>query len=104
MAATAVIRCSIPNCKEAAQYKLAAPWSDGRFTELKTYGHACAEHVGQVFRSAEDRRSTYKAAPGEQVGELGIYRSEKGWLDWQLQRDTELETRHRSWGSGAQGV
>ena len=53
---TTVVRCSAPDCREPATYKIAAPWSDGRFSELKTYGHACPEHLGTVFRAAEQRR------------------------------------------------
>jgi hypothetical protein len=92
------------HCREAACYKVAAPWSDGRFSELKTYGHACAEHLRAIFQAAEERRATYKPAPGETVDDIGIYRYQTGWLDWQLQRLTDREENYRSWGSGAQGV
>ena len=99
-----VVRCSMPGCREPATYKVAAPWSDGQFSELKTYGHACAEHLGPVFREAEERRATYRPAPGETVDEIGIYRYKDGWLDWQLQRLGDLEENYRSWGSGPEGV
>ena len=102
--ATNIVRCSLPDCREPATYKIAAPWSDGRFSELKTYGHACPAHLGPVFRAAEERRATYRPAAGESVDEIGIYRFEHGWLDWELRRATELEKGHRSWGSGAEGV
>jgi hypothetical protein len=102
--ATTVVRCSVLDCQRAATYKIAAPWNDGRFSELKTYGHACAEHVGPVFRAAEERRAKYHPAPGESVNEIGIYRFENGWLDWQLERLVRLEESHRSWGSGSEGV
>jgi hypothetical protein len=101
---TTVVRCSQPSCREPAAYKVAAPWSDRRFSELKTYGHACAEHLGPVFRAAEDRRATYQPAPGESVEDIHIYRYEKGLLDKQLQRLPELEENYRSWGSGPEGV
>jgi hypothetical protein len=48
----------MPDCDAAAKYKIAAPWSDGQFKELKTYGHACADHLVPIFRDAEDRRAT----------------------------------------------
>ena len=51
-----IVRCNVAGCGEPAAYKIAAPWSDGAFTELKTYGHACSEHLGLVFREAEQRR------------------------------------------------
>src|SRR5436309_3045488 len=101
---TVVVRCSMPGCPKAAAYKVAAPWTGGRFSELKTYGHACAEHLGPVFRAAEERRATYKAAPGESVDEIRIFRYESGWHDWQLPRLADLEQNYRSWGSGSQGV
>jgi hypothetical protein len=98
------VPCSHPGCREPAAYKVAAPWSDRRFSELKTYGHACADHLGPVFRAAEERRARYQPAPGELVGEIYIYRYERGLLDRQLQRLPELEEKHRSWGSGSEGV
>jgi hypothetical protein len=94
----------MPNCEEPACYKVAAPWSDGRFSELKTYGHACADHLRAVFRAAEERRAAYRPAPGESVLGIQIYRSESGRLDRDLERLTDLEEKYRSWGSGAQGV
>jgi hypothetical protein len=94
----------MPDCEEPARYKVAAPWSDGKFSELKTYGHACGDHLRAVFRAAEERRATYRPAPGESVDEIGIYRSKSGWLDWQLERLRHLEENYRSWGAGAEGV
>jgi hypothetical protein len=99
-----VVRCSLRNCSEPAAYKVAAPWSDCTFSELKSYGHACLHHLGQVFRAAEDRRATYPPAPGESVDEIRIYRYESGLRDKQLHRLPELEENYRSWGSGAEGV
>ena len=40
------------SCSEQAAYKIAARWTDGRLAELKTYGFACSEHVGDVFRES----------------------------------------------------
>lgn len=99
-----IVRCSMPECEEAAVYKIAAPWGDGQFSELKTYGHACAEHLGPLFRAAEERRATYKPAPGESVEEIGIYRARNGWIGKQLERLWGLEENYRSWGSGPEGV
>src|SRR5262245_59036079 len=36
-----VVSCSMSDCAEPATYKVAAPWSDGSFSELKTFGFAC---------------------------------------------------------------
>jgi hypothetical protein len=93
---TTQVRCSLPGCEESATYKIAAPWSDGRFAELKTYGHACADHLGPVFRAAEGRRHHHHAAFGETIEEIGIYRYEQGRRDRQLQRLWGLEENYRS--------
>jgi hypothetical protein len=95
MSPTAV-RCSLAGCEEPASYKIAAPWSDGSFWELKTYGHSCSDHLGPVFREAEERRRAYQPSPGETVEEIGIYRYEQGKRDRQLQRLWGLEENYRS--------
>ncbi len=95
MISTAVC-CTHPGCQEAAAYKIAAPWSDGRFSELKTYGLSCPEHLGAVFRAAEERRQAYQPAPGETIEEIGIYKFEPGKRDRQLQRLWGLEENYRS--------
>jgi hypothetical protein len=95
MQRSSVVRCSHPGCQELAQYKIAAPWSDGAFSELKTYGHSCSDHLGDVFRQAEDRREAYKPGPGESVEEIGIYLYEQGKRDRKLQRLWGLEENYR---------
>ncbi len=94
--ATTVVRCTFPDCREPAAYKVAAPWTDGSFAELKTYGHACPEHLGSVFRDAEARRQHYVPSPAETVQEIGIYRYEQGKRDRLLQRLWELEESYRT--------
>jgi hypothetical protein len=91
-----IVRCSLDGCREPAAYKIAAPWSGGRFTELKTYGHACPDHLGAVFRAAEGRQKSYAASPGESVEDLGIYKYEQGKRDRQLQRLWGLEENYRA--------
>ncbi len=93
---TTVVCCSMPRCDEPASYKIAAPWSDGRFVELKTYAHACTDHLGPVFRDSEGRRQAFVSTPGETTEELGIYRFEQGKRDRQLQRLWGLEENYRS--------
>ncbi|WP_422931098.1 hypothetical protein [Singulisphaera sp. PoT] len=75
---TRTIPCSCPGCDKAAIYKIAARWSDGRFSELKTYALSCLDHFGPLYRRAIDQRSTYTQAPHEILGEVGIYRCGKG--------------------------
>ncbi len=91
-----VVRCSLPHCAEPAAYKIAAQWSDGSFSELKSYGFSCSDHLGPVFREAEDRREEYQTGPGESLEEIAIYKYEQGRRDRQLQRLWGLEENYRS--------
>ena len=91
-----VVRCSLSRCAEPAAYKIAAQWSDGSFSELKSYGFACSDHLGPVFREAEDRREDYQVGPGESLEEIAIYKYEQGRRDRQLQRLWGLEENYRS--------
>jgi hypothetical protein len=88
-----VVSCSEPGCEEAAIYKIAAPWSDGRFKELKTYGFACAEHLQEVLRSAETRWLDYEPVKGESVHDVGVYHYERGKSDRELHRVEDVEDR-----------
>jgi hypothetical protein len=91
-----VVRCSLRGCNEPAAYKIAAQWSGGSFTELKSYGYACSDHLGPVFRESESRREDYEPAPGETLEEIAIYKYEQGRRDRQLQRLWGLEENYRS--------
>ena len=91
-----VVRCSLPACVEPAAYKIAAQWSDGSFSELKSYGFACSDHLGPVFREAEERRQAREVRPGEILEEIAIYKYEQGRRDRQLQRLWGLEENYRS--------
>jgi hypothetical protein len=93
---TTIVRCSLPDCHEPATYKIAAQWSDGRVSELKSYGFACSDHLGSVFRDAESRRQDYQTSPGETLEEIAIYKYEQGRRDRQLQRLWGLEENYRS--------
>jgi hypothetical protein len=90
------VRCSLHDCEEPAVYKIAAPWSDGRFSELKTYGFACVDHLKDVLGSAEARWLDYEPVKGEIVQDIAIYRYEAGKSDRQLQRDEDIEDSLRS--------
>ncbi len=90
------VRCTREGCTQAATYKIAALWSDGAFSELKTYAYACADHLGDNFRDAEQRRQEYVPSRGEKLEEIGIYRYEQGKRDRLLQRLWGLEENYRS--------
>ena len=91
-----VVNCSHPYCGEPATYKVASRWSDGTFSELKTFGFACSEHLGQVFQDAEERCLDYTLCPGEVIEEIAIYRFEPGKRDRLLQRLWGLEENYRT--------
>ncbi|MFO0950387.1 MAG: hypothetical protein U0835_04410 [Isosphaeraceae bacterium] len=91
-----VVRCSLEGCRQPASYKIAAQWSDGRTSELKSYGFACSDHLGAVFRDAEGRRQEYEPTPGETLEEIAIFKFEQGKRDRQLQRLWGLEENYRS--------
>jgi hypothetical protein len=90
------VLCSFPECRGPAAYKIAARWSDGQLAELKTYGFACSEHIGAVFRDSQERRLDYVLSPGESLEEMAIYRYEPGKRDRFLQRLWGLEENYRS--------
>jgi hypothetical protein len=80
------VRCGTKGCTNPAAYKIASPWTYGNFKELKSYGLACADHFGDAFREAQRRSKLHAPSVEETVGEIGIYRFEKGKHDRQLER------------------
>jgi hypothetical protein len=91
-----VVLCSMPDCEEPATFKIASPWSDGRYSELKTYGFACFDHLGEILHDAEARWLDYEPVKGETVEDIGIYRFEPGKGDRHLVRERGLEEHYRS--------
>ncbi len=47
------VLCTHPGCVQEATTKIACPWTYHRFSELKTYGFACPDHVNEVLDGAE---------------------------------------------------
>ncbi|GAC1475337.1 MAG: hypothetical protein NVSMB9_27620 [Isosphaeraceae bacterium] len=80
------ISCGAPGCNGPAQYKIAATWSAGRFSELKTYGLACETHYAQLFHDAVNRRKAHPPSREESQGEIGVYRYVKGKPDKSLEK------------------
>jgi hypothetical protein len=90
------VLCSKPQCGKPATYKIASPWSYGKFNELKSYALACSDHFGDAFREAQQRCKLHPTSPEEKVGEIGIYRYEKGKHDKHLERLGGLDEANRS--------
>lgn len=93
---TKEILCGKKQCGKPAAYKIASPWSYGTFNELKSYGLACSEHFGDAFREAQVRAHLHHPSVEEKVGEIAIYRYEKGKLDKQMERLGGLDGKGRS--------
>jgi hypothetical protein len=85
------IICSVPTCRTAAVYKVAAVWSDGLTQELKTYALCCGEHVHECLADACRRRDGCPLEPGETLAAPGVYVLQPGQRDIQLTRRPELE-------------
>lgn len=86
MGYTCPVHCTTPGCQSKAEYKIAATWSAGRFSELKNYGLACANHYAQVYRDALRRRKVHPPSAEELQGEIGVYHYEAGKPDKSLKK------------------
>jgi hypothetical protein len=88
--------CYTSGCKNPAQFKIAARWSDGVVSELKTYGLCCEECLPTWLQRGRDRHKACQLIPGETLETPGIYRLERGQRDQVLVRLTDLEERVRA--------
>jgi len=87
------VHCYRRGCGRPAVYKIAARWSDGVTSELKTYALACAECLPDWFRQSRAKQAACRTAPGETLEPPGVYLIQAGHRDRQLQRLPELEAR-----------
>jgi hypothetical protein len=87
------IFCLTKGCKSLAQFKIAARWSDGVVSELKTYGLCCEECLPKWFQRGRDTHNACRLTPGETLETPGIYLLQRGERDKVLQRLTELEEK-----------
>jgi hypothetical protein len=87
------VLCYEPGCGRPAEYKIAARWSDGITSELKTYGLTCEECLPAWFRRSLAKQRACRRAANEVLEPPGIYRLVKGQHDTQLQRLPDLEMR-----------
>jgi hypothetical protein len=98
------VPCSHPRCRNSATYKIAAPWSYGTASELKTYALSCQDHFSTLFREAQERKVLYPPSSDETVGEIGIYRCGPWHVGDRPQRLTGLEASCLSWQRAMQAV
>jgi hypothetical protein len=85
------ISCFTRDCKNLAEYKIAARWSDGITGELKTYGLCCAACLPQWFRQSRMKQAACRLAAGESLDAPGIFHLRRGQRDKQLERLEEME-------------
>jgi hypothetical protein len=89
------IRCYQPGCPNEAVYKLAARWSDGLTSELKTYGLVCESCLADWYARSLAKQAACRRAPNESLDTPGIYRLQPNRRDAQLDRLPDLEQRLR---------
>jgi hypothetical protein len=87
------IYCLTPGCKNLAVYKIAARWSDGLESELKTYGLCCDDCVATWYARGITQREACRLAPGETLEQPGVFRLERTARDRELIRAREVEQR-----------
>jgi hypothetical protein len=85
------IHCLRPNCGRPAVYKIAARWSDGVTSELKTYDLCCAPCLPDCFGRSLRKQKDCRLAPHEILEAPGIYLLERGQRDRRLRRLSDLE-------------
>lgn len=85
--------CYTKGCKHPAQYKIAARWSDGVVSELKTYGLCCEECLPKWLARGRESHHKCRLTTGESLDVPGIYTLQHGKRDQALERQTELEQR-----------
>lgn len=90
------IRCYRKGCGQLASYKIAARWSDGVTSELKTYSLCCEVCLPDLFRQSRQKQAACRKGPGEVLEPPGIYRIERGQRDRQLVRLSDLEAHFLS--------
>ncbi len=73
------VYCLTSGCKNLAKFKVAARWSDGVVSELKTYGLCCEECLPTWFARGRASHERCRLIPGETLEEPGVYRLERAF-------------------------
>ncbi|MCS6850894.1 MAG: hypothetical protein NZ700_06960 [Gemmataceae bacterium] len=85
------VLCTTPACGRPAVYKVAARWSDGITSELKTYALSCPDCLSAWFHHSRHEQARCRRAPGEILEPPGIYLLIRGERDRGLPRLEDLE-------------
>jgi len=86
------IMCYAKGCPREAIYKIAAGWSDGVTSELKTYCLSCADCLAEQYRTARLKKAACRLAAGETLGDPEVFEMTRGRRDRELVRRPELES------------
>jgi len=60
-----IVKCSHPGCQAEATYKVASPWQEGPFAELRTFGYCCPAHGEKVVNRISLRPKSRHPMPDE---------------------------------------
>lgn len=85
------VLCYRRGCGQEAQFKIAALWSDGLTTELKTYFLCCPDCLKTLYPQALERHKRCRLSQGESLEMPGIYQLQRGARDRTLLRRWDLE-------------
>jgi hypothetical protein len=85
------VMCYAKGCPREAVYKIAAGWSDGVTSELKTYCLACETCLPELYRAARVKKSACRLAAGETLLHPQVFEMTRGRRDRELVRRCELE-------------
>jgi len=87
------VMCFAKGCNREAKYKIAARWSDGVTSELKTYFLSCPECLATLYQSACVKKAACRLASGESLGDPQVFEMVRGKRDRELVRRAEFECR-----------
>ncbi len=73
MAFTYPVMCTTKGCPHRAEYKIAARWSDGLTSELKTYALVCLDCLPQEYRQAVAKRAACRLTDSETLDEVQVF-------------------------------
>jgi hypothetical protein len=85
------VLCYTKGCGQKAIYKIAARWSDGQTSELKTYALSCATCLPAWYSVSRTKQAACRRAPGESLEVPGVYHLERGQHDQELRRAADVE-------------
>ena len=85
------VMCYAKGCPREAVYKIAARWSDGVTSELKTYFLACETCMPALYQAARVKKAACRLAAGETLGGPEVFEMTRGRRDRELVRRRERE-------------